>query len=207
MNIAKADLEGNSNQITLNVSAIAPTLGWTNVDLSKVEYITQPEDGIQDIILSSTSSSGLAPTAIQLFERSLEMETSDWFQGVRIKSSAGDQLITLRNPTKEQSEIGNSHVWINPVGIRGDKLILNSQYGGGCKLHTFQLNWDGQIRESFPVQVTLDLSHNDNGDRCKAIISETLQFDLSTLNGFPEQEMEIYLKAGHLEFIIPYKPK
>ncbi len=207
MRIAKADLTGTGSKLTLELSTVAPTLGWTNVSLSQIIYKKPPIDGIQDIILSATPPSGITIPQTEIFELSEKLSISKWFQGVRIKDSLGGTELTLRNPTKKENPIGNSWFNMGIIGIREDKLLIRVSYGGGCRLHLFQLNWDGQIMESNPFQVDLELSHNNNEDMCRALITEDLQFDLSTLQGFPKQKMQINLKSEGFSYVIMYNPK
>lgn len=206
MKIANADLKGSGSQLILEVTAIALTLGWTDVSLSKVEYITPPEDGIQDVILVATPPTGPAADALQNFDLSLPLATENWFQGVRIKNPARDENWVLRNPTRQSNPVGDNLFSMDIPEINGDKLIIRVRYGGGCRIHTFQFNWDGVIMESFPPQVNFDLTHNSHDDPCRALLSETFQFDLSTLEGFPQEAVDINISSGVQRFTIRYSP-
>lgn len=67
------------------------------------------------------------------------------------------------------------------VALEADLLVLQTRYGGGCTLHALDLvAWGGWL-ESFPVQVNVLLTHDAKGDRCKALVSRTLRFDLTPL--------------------------
>jgi hypothetical protein len=72
-------------------------------------------------------------------------------------------------------------VTINSAVIRGDSLELSVQFGGGCRDHEFGLITNGVFAESYPVQTWVMLVHDANGDRCKALLSRVLRFDLSPL--------------------------
>ena len=72
-------------------------------------------------------------------------------------------------------------VTINSLTVTGDTLEVAVSYGGGCETHTWQLCWDEAFMESAPVQVSLELGHDANGDSCEAYLSETLTFGLNTL--------------------------
>jgi hypothetical protein len=65
--------------------------------------------------------------------------------------------------------------------VTGDTLLLTVEYGGGCMKHTFTLCWSGAFLESNPVQVPLVLHHDAHGDRCLALVTRLLRFDLSSL--------------------------
>ena len=65
--------------------------------------------------------------------------------------------------------------------VGDDTLEIDVGYSGGCETHEWTLCWDGQFMESDPVQVSLDLRHEANGDMCEAYVEETLSFDLQEL--------------------------
>ena len=72
---------------------------------------------------------------------------------------------------------------IDGVSIEGDSLIVRVSYTGGCGSHEWQICWDGTTDDISPPQVYLDIGHNSNGDTCEAIRTETLTFDISSLQG------------------------
>ncbi|MCW5206698.1 hypothetical protein VU08_07190 [Desulfobulbus sp. F5] len=187
LNLIDADLDNASGNTTLHVTAYAPTLGWRDVSLTSVVYVMPPVDGIQDFILHGQAPSGLAATAIETFQVSALVPSVDWLQGVRISTSCGESLLTLRTPTQKQPPVGDDFVAIQSAGLKGDKLVIDVIHSGGCRQHTFQLDWDGEFLKSFPAQAVLHLSHNANGDTCKALLRERLQFDLSVIIENPSQ--------------------
>src|SRR5688500_20111050 len=72
-------------------------------------------------------------------------------------------------------------VTIQGFVIKGDSLELAVSYGGGCRDHAFLLLSDAAWMESYPVQVSVKLSHDAKGDNCKALVSRVLRFDLTPL--------------------------
>lgn len=65
--------------------------------------------------------------------------------------------------------------------VVGHLLEASISYGGGCANHEIDLvAIDGWL-ESFPVQVNVLLSHEDNDDPCDALVTETRSYDLSPL--------------------------
>ena len=70
---------------------------------------------------------------------------------------------------------------IESASIEGNVLRLAVRYGGGCAQHKFSLVASRAFRESMPVQTTAVLAHDAGGDNCRALISETLSFDLTPL--------------------------
>lgn len=207
MQIANADFVRTRTGLLLNVTAIAPTLNWKNVQLSLAVYIVPPEDGLQDVILSATPPTGPAPTAIEVFECSILVPEEEWFEGVRITNAANESLLVLRNPNLKAAPVGTDPFFMSGVGIRKDKLLIDVSYGGGCRRHAFQLNWDGTILKSEPPKLILELSHNSNGDNCRALLHEQLQFDLTTLPGFPVNRMELLIQSSSNAYKITYEPQ
>jgi len=65
--------------------------------------------------------------------------------------------------------------------MNGDILTLLVQYGGGCETHEWALKTNGAYAKSLPPQITLNLEHNANGDMCRALLTDTLEFDLSAI--------------------------
>ncbi len=188
LGLLDADLVTKSGVTTLNVIALAPTLGWTDVRLDSVIYVNPPADGIQEVILRGTPPAGpIVLPALEHFMLSAELPSASWLQGVRIVNQSGDTLLVLKDPVEKQPPVGKDFTAIEAAGLKGDKLILDVRYTGGCLDHTFQLNWDGAFLKSNPAQVVLELSHNANGDSCQALVSERLQFDLSVIIDDPRQ--------------------
>jgi len=77
MNIIEADLVKKNDGIRIVVQAYAPTLGWTNVSLSSVEYLTPPIDGIQDTFLNGTPPNGDGLTSIVMYPLSTMISESE----------------------------------------------------------------------------------------------------------------------------------
>jgi hypothetical protein len=68
----------------------------------------------------------------------------------------------------------------NNVFLNSNFLFVNVSYGGGCKDHIFNLIATS-FMESYPVQVNIVLSHEDNDDPCDAWITEEMIFNLLPL--------------------------
>jgi len=81
------------------------------------------------------------------------------------------------------------------VEIIGSTIEIIVQYGGGCNSHRFSLLTTGLLKESLPPQLDLILSHDADGDECKAIITDTLLFDLSSLFSIRQDCEEIVLNV------------
>ena len=79
--------------------------------------------------------------------------------------------------------------------INNDILSTVVSYFGGCEKHEFALGAITAITDSnSTLQANLVLGHENNGDTCKKIVKEHLDFDLSPLK---EKYRQIYkLKVG-----------
>jgi len=69
---------------------------------------------------------------------------------------------------------------INNVQLQNNFLKFNVSYGGGCEEHEYQLIATS-FMESYPVQVNVLLSHEDNDDPCDMWVTETLIFNILPL--------------------------
>ena len=72
-------------------------------------------------------------------------------------------------------------IGIQEAGVRGDVLEVQVRHPGGCKAHTYELQWNGSIQksESGEAQAELVLRHDANGDNCEALFDFALSFDLT----------------------------
>ena len=70
---------------------------------------------------------------------------------------------------------------LNTATIDGDGLKVNLSYSGGCETHQFTLVASDSFLESFPVQLSIYIAHNANGDTCEAYPTEDYHFDLTPI--------------------------
>lgn len=101
--------------------------------------------------------------------------------------------ITKVEPGTKIQDIKSDDFNMQKVWIEGDVLKINVRYGGGCEKHDFKLYWNGIVARSYPGQTTIHLKHDANGDSCEALISETLEFDLTAIT----KPMVITIKSDH----------
>lgn len=81
-------------------------------------------------------------------------------------------------PYKVVSEINDEYTryLLQDVAIKGDSISIKVQYGGGCvKPHVFEIV---ELRSDNDSKIQLYLVHLTTNDRCKALLRETLTFDL-----------------------------
>jgi hypothetical protein len=81
----------------------------------------------------------------------------------------------------EPEDFPGDPLTIESVALAGGILEASVTYGGGCRTHEIDLVAFGGWLDSFPVQVNVRLSHEDNDDMCDALVGATLSFDLSAL--------------------------
>lgn len=106
------------------------------------------------------------------------------------KTVTSDSGLTLLRSATEYGNVlnGNQEVKGNPFNILdfridGDSALITVSYAGGCNKHTFEIIWSETYAESYPPQTNLLVIHDAHGDACKALITETLSFDLARLTG------------------------
>ncbi|MEM7548514.1 MAG: hypothetical protein AAF363_02495 [Bacteroidota bacterium] len=74
---------------------------------------------------------------------------------------------------------GSDPFRINSVEVENQNLLVEVSYGGGCKVHDFELIWPGVITLIFPPDFGVVLTHDANEDLCEAFLTDTLVFDIS----------------------------
>lgn len=94
--------------------------------------------------------------------------------------------------------------------IEEDTLHLTARFGGGCEDHEFSACWNGSFMESFPVQVRVEIIHDDKGDTCKAMVHEELQLDLSALReayqkAYQTKQGTIVLRLAGVDKAVEYR--
>lgn len=93
------------------------------------------------------------------------------------------------------------------ISISNDVINYKVSYTGGCEDHNFDLYAENEFLESDPVQSSVFLIHENNGDICESQITETLQFDLKPLKesyqgGYQTSKGEIQLGVWAGESIL-----
>lgn len=76
---------------------------------------------------------------------------------------------------------GDAPVTITKTSLDGSLLTLQLEFGGGCKAHSFSIGWSGVIGTSDPPHIPLEINHYGNDDPCRAVLSEGIVIDLSSI--------------------------
>lgn len=110
----------------------------------------------------------------------------------KLLSEAAEDLESLRLLDSSSPEVpivisndftSSDDYTINQIYLEGDQLIMEISYGGGCKEHEFELRTTPGFTKSLPPIRGIHLYHEDNGDRCEALATQTMKFDLNELSG------------------------
>jgi hypothetical protein len=64
------------------------------------------------------------------------------------------------------------------AAIKGDSLVVQVSYSGGCAEHGFELKAAGPQVRSLPPKQQIILFHEANGDACRAHVTQRLSFSL-----------------------------
>lgn len=84
---------------------------------------------------------------------------------------------------------------ITGVEIIDDCLKISVRYGGGCKTHEFKLTCS-PLPDFSSYSAILKLSHNANGDLCKALCTEDIYFDLTGLQDPGMNRVDLILRQN-----------
>lgn len=109
-------------------------------------------------------------------------QKNDMFNGGNINSQSGADIVSKNIIIDEDSfhSISKDEFSIQDTYIKDDSLVLTIEYGGGCGTIEYDLVTDGAFMESYPVQLNIAVSFEDD-DTCEALVREQLSFNLSNL--------------------------
>lgn len=187
-----ASLKGNAEQLTLTAVGTVPSLGWSDARLVPHVYVQAPPDGIWGFDFVARPPSGPAAAAISKVSACLTLPASKALAGIRIH--AADSAFVLRVPELTQQVLADGDPFqVEAIRLAHDQLEIDVSYSGGCRGHHFRLVWTGALTRSIPPHASFRLLHDAAGDPCKAIVRETLHFDMVDL---PPFEMHLSTPYG-----------
>lgn len=105
-------------------------------------------------------------------------------------------LNTIQFPEVLESDKGDDYT-INSAEVKGNQLIVEVAYSGGCKEHEFELLGDRRIMKSLPPQMNIVLKHNANQDMCRALITTTLIFDITPAQEYANGKILVLRLLDH----------
>lgn len=188
----------NPPNLIISADGIVNSGGWKNGQLVPFIYIAPPVNGIYEFDFIADRPTGMVTQALTPIKAEFTWEDFPLeLNGVKIYSSDNDLVTRLDSESKlidrdntqslqkvsadqlQERKLNSNLFSITNAFVWEHGLEVQVRYGGGCEKHEFELFWDGSEFESNPVQIPLVLTHNNNGDACRSIVTETLQFDLS----------------------------
>lgn len=175
-----APLKVDRKRATLSAVGTVPSSGWTDPALSPYYYVMPPADGIWDYEFVARPPGGIAATVISDVAASTSLPSLEGIAGFRIHAREGS--LTIRVPEIRQGEPKPGDPFtVLDARFEADQLVIDVRYGGGCRDHYFHMLWSGAVMRSNPPQANFFLVHEANDDPCKALITETLRFDMLDL--------------------------
>lgn len=81
------------------------------------------------------------------------------------------------------------------VALNGNVLSMDVNYKGGCGTHKFDLMFNGNYAKSLPVQASIFLKHSKENETCDKEVTESLKFDISTIQ-YPKNSTVIIKVAS-----------
>jgi len=87
----------------------------------------------------------------------------------------------FRRAVKERN--GGDGTRFEIVSVKREGTLLKVHVKGGCNEASYKFIWNGAIAESYPMQVSLVLVHEQVGDVCPAVLDKFLTLDLTKLLG------------------------
>ena len=83
---------------------------------------------------------------------------------------------------------------IHSVTIEKNIMSISVSYSGGCEKHEFELVGSKLIQKSLPPKRGIMLYHKNNGDSCRELVEEILQFDIKNL-AYDKKEIVLLLEG------------
>ncbi len=106
--------------------------------------------------------------------------------------------------TEDSQEFMSTVFTFKDVKIKGDTLIVNVQYSGGCGDHKFEIKQNGFLMKSLPPKQPVQIIHLSTVDQCRSLINEDLKFDISSFRGTPHGTTVLLLKNWTPDIIYSY---
>jgi hypothetical protein len=108
------------------------------------------------------------------------MMTCALFLGVGGRAMAAEAP-PVRPVEIKQNSVGTDAISVQDASISGDTLKVKVRHSGGCRDHLYGLTWDGTSTKTIPPQLPLSVTHNAQGDNCKANVNAERAFDLKPI--------------------------
>lgn len=109
-----------------------------------------------------------------------QVATNGEKKGTPVEQKQDASVPVIQTMEMAEFDSGDNYTVLG-TSVNGDVVSIVVQYGGGCETHQFDLFADPRIMKSMPPQQNIVLKHNANGDNCRALITDTVHFDLKPI--------------------------
>lgn len=96
-------------------------------------------------------------------------------------SDTMSEIKPVQFSTLPPDQLQKSTFQLNDVTILSDTITLDISYSGGCHSHDLVLYMTPTFLESYPVQASLYLYHNDFNDPCDAWLTRSISFNVEQI--------------------------
>ena len=194
LKIGFSEVSGDS-RCPMNAYCFWPGIGEVNLWLLKpamdTVFVTVGIIGTtsaldeRDHVPADTLGYRIALMGLSPYPQSFDpIDQSEYLATIRIRKSddsdGQDCGVIISDVPPAVIQLDRFH--LESIEISGDILDVSVVYGGGCEEHCFWLFMSPAVfLESYPAQANLYLRHFANDDHCKALIHQTLSFDLGLI--------------------------
>lgn len=95
---------------------------------------------------------------------------------------------------------------IKSISVKGNTMLMEITYPGGCANHQFELIGQSMIMKSLPPKRSIILIHDNGDDKCRSIVTRTIEVDIKDLafKQTPNAEIVLMLKGWENEINYNY---
>lgn len=111
--------KSNPPQLAVNASGSVSSSGWKNGELVPRNYVTQPQDGVQDFDFVAEAPKGIVLWIISPISGDGSVELGNWIKGVRVHSVTNSITALLNEPACAvgQGKLAEYHIEVASRGL------------------------------------------------------------------------------------------
>lgn len=119
------------------------------------------------------------------FDLNKEGYGDSYFSGARLTLLGDDSSSAVVNLPESDSSSDSEREFSKSATVTGASyangtITVSAKHGGGCEEHFYKIQLNA-CAETFPVQCQADFLHDNNGDRCEALLHPSVSFTLKSL--------------------------
>lgn len=119
-------------------------------------------------------------------------DTSAYIKTCHYTGGYSGRMIKIGIPQELKSDL----LTIDSAWVESNTLLIDVKFGGGCRVHKFDIYTDTSFVSDSTI--SLYLTHDANGDYCKALVSERLAFNLASIGDLTlEGKLKIYAPGNN----------